>query len=90
MPDLDSLLSRIHNRLTEGAALARIIEEFLPHSHSEAVAYARRLPLWDEYRGQFPSQVVAIARILSRRGMSQFGLILDHDGRVVPQQSHRD
>jgi len=89
MPDPHPLLTRIHDRLNQGIATRQIIEEFLPATRAEALAYARRLPLWDEYRGGFSPQVVAIARVLSRRGMSQFGFILDRDGHVAPQLPHR-
>lgn len=64
-----------------------LIEQLAPRTHAEAVTWARRLPLWDEYRGEFPDQAVSLARAVSRRAMREFGLVFDAEGRVVEQKS---
>src|SRR5438876_1073709 len=65
----------------------RLIEELLPRARADAVSWVRRLPLWDEYRGQFPDQVVALARVISRRAMKAFNLSLTDDGRVLQRHA---
>jgi len=92
MYDLSDLLSRIQAHLAEGMNPIGIIEELAPRSSAEATAFGRRLPLWEEYAGQFSPQVVGIARVLSRRGLRQFGLGLSPEGHVVetsPKQKGR-
>jgi hypothetical protein len=86
MSDPHPLLSTIRDRLAQGTAPTTVIEELAPQSPVTALALGRRLPLWDEARGEFSSQVVAIARILSRRGMAQYGLSFDSTGRVVEKR----
>jgi hypothetical protein len=83
------LLAAIRDRIGEGLSLAEVIEEFQPSSPAQALAYARRLPLWDEFRGEFPAQVVALARLLSRRAMRRYGLTLTAEGRVVEDPLRR-
>jgi hypothetical protein len=83
MHPLPQPLPRIQDRLTRGAAPAEVIAELLPRSREEAVAYARRLPLWDEYRGRYSDQAVALACVISRRAMREFGLAIGEDGRVT-------
>jgi hypothetical protein len=76
-------LQHLQDRLGRSAAPARIIEDLLPRTRADAVAWVRRLPLWDEYRGQYPDQVVALARVISRRAMREFDLAIGEDGRVL-------
>src|SRR5207244_1037333 len=89
MLDPHALLTQLKDHLSQGTAPMQVIEEFLPRLRADALAWARRLSLWDEYRGQFPPQVVALARVLSRRAMRQFGLLLDQDGHVVSEQGQQ-
>src|SRR6266542_436573 len=86
MLDPHHVLTQIKDRLSQGASPTQVIEAFLPRLRADALAWARRLSLWVEYRGQFPAQVVGIARVLSLRAMRQFGLHLNEDGHVVPEQ----
>jgi hypothetical protein len=86
MSDPYPLLSTIRDRLAQGTAPATVIEELAPKSPANALALGRRLSLWDEARGEFSAQVVAIARILSRRAMAQHGLSFDSAGRVVDKR----
>jgi hypothetical protein len=81
--DSEDTLRRIQDRLGRGDPPARVIEELLPLTPDEAVGWARRLPAWDEYRGPFQGQAVALARVVSRRAMRAFGLAFSEDGRVV-------
>jgi hypothetical protein len=81
--DSEDTLRRIQDRLGQGATAARVIEELLPRTPDEAVSWARRLPAWDEYRGPYQGQAVALARVVSRRAMRAFGLAFSEDGRVV-------
>ena len=82
----EDILRRIQERLNEGAAPATVIEEMLPKSRDEAVFWGRRLPGWEEYQNDFPAQVVAMARVISRRAMQQYRLILREDGRVAERR----
>jgi hypothetical protein len=81
-------LQRLHDSLSQGIPPTRLIEELLPRTRADALAWARRLPLWDEYRGQFSDQVVALARVISRRAMKAFHLSLTEDGRL--RQPHAE
>ena len=83
----EEVLRRIQERLNKGAAPAIVIEEMLPKSRDEAVFWGRRLPGWEEYQNDFPAQVVALARVISRRAMQQYRLMLREDGRVVERRT---
>jgi hypothetical protein len=48
------LLAALRDRIGEGLSPAGVVEEFLPTTKAHALAYARRLPLWDEFRGSSP------------------------------------
>jgi hypothetical protein len=61
----------------------QVIAELLPRTRTEAVTWAQRLPAWDEYQGEYPDQVIGLARVVSRRAMRGFALTLSEDGRVV-------
>jgi hypothetical protein len=76
------VLSQIATGLADVPPL-KLIEQSMPLFHADAVAWARRLPLWDEYRGQYSDQVISLARIISQRAMREFGLALTEDGRVI-------
>ena len=73
----------IQNRLDRSIPVPRIIEELLPFTHADAMTWARRLPFWDEFRGQHSGQAVALARVVSKRTMREFSLKFGEDGRVV-------
>ena len=77
MTPLETLVL-IEHRL-KGQSLSHIIESLLPRE--TPITWARRLSGWDEYA--FPSQVKAVARIISQRAMKENGLKLTEDGRVV-------
>jgi hypothetical protein len=85
------VLRLIELRLARSTAPAALIEEMLPHTHDEAVTWARRLPIWEEYRGCCPARVIALARLISRRAMQEHDLILTEDGRVTerPREATR-
>jgi hypothetical protein len=86
-PSQEETLQRIQQRLDQGAAPAAIIEEMMPKSRDGAVFWGRRLTGWEEYRDQYPDQVIALARVISRRAMQQYRLMLREDGRVVERRA---
>lgn len=79
----EETLRRIQERLDQQAVPATIIAEMLPQSRDGALSWGRRLAVWDDYRRQCPAQVIALARLISRRAMREHGLTLRKDGRVV-------
>ncbi len=83
----EATLQHIRDRLGQAAIPAEVIEELLPCTRSRAVTWAQRLPAWDEYRGQYSDQAVALARVVSLRAMRAFALALSADGRVVGRSS---
>lgn len=85
----EETLGRIQERLNQGAASVAIIKELSPQSRDEAVSWGRRLTGWDEYHYAFPAQVVALARVISRRAMHEFRLMLREDGCVVERPAER-
>src|SRR5262249_18699152 len=72
---------------SQRAAPAQIIADLLPQTRPGALTWAQRLPGWDEYRKQFSGQVIAIARVVSKRSMRLHGLAFDDEGRVVDSRS---
>ena len=82
-PSLPDTLREIQDRLSQGLVPQQVIEELLPLTRSDAVTWTRRLPCWEEHDGQFPFQVIALARVISRQAMRAFDLKLSEDGRVV-------
>jgi hypothetical protein len=87
-PSMLDTLQRIQERLSNGHALKEVIEDFQPHNSADAAIWCRRLPAWDEYRGQYSPQVVSVARIISLRAMRTHGLMLSEDGRAVKKPSY--
>src|SRR5205085_10724653 len=85
MPDPRHTLQQIGDRLAQGDAPTDLTGELLPKTRAEAVTWARRLPLWEEHRSEFGPRAVAVARIVSKRAMRQFGLVFDAEGRVVEE-----
>ncbi len=81
-------LQHIQTRLASETPI-NVIDALSPQSHAQAVTWSRRLPLWDEYRGDYTGQVVALARAVSRRAMREFGLVFDAEGRVVQKEEGR-
>lgn len=77
-----AILDQIASRLADTSPID-LIERLIPLARSDAITWARRLTHWDEYRGQHTDQVVAVARVISRRAMREFGLAITEDGRVV-------
>ncbi len=75
------------SRLSHRGAPADLIAELLPSTRAEAVTWARRTAGWDEYRGRYPGQAVAVARVVSRRAMRAFDLTLTEDGRVLDRHA---
>jgi hypothetical protein len=82
-PSPHDILDQIQARLNEGTSPAQVIAELLPRTRAEAVGWGRRLPAWDEYRGQYPGQTVAVARLVSRQALRAFRLILTEYGQVI-------
>jgi hypothetical protein len=85
MPEPQHTLSQMRDRLAQGTSPADLIRELVPRTRSQAVSWARRLPYWDEFRGHFPDQVVAAARLVSKRAMKEHGLAFDDEGRVLEE-----
>jgi len=85
----EDTLGRIQERLSQGATPAAIIEEMMPHTREEAFTWSCRLPGWDEYQNRFPAQAVALARLVSRRAMKEYRLMIREDGRVVERPAER-
>jgi hypothetical protein len=85
MPQLSThdALDRIQSLLSQGTPPARLIADLRPRTHDEAIAWARRLTGWEEERGRYPDQAVAIARIISRQAMRAFSMTVSEDGRVI-------
>jgi hypothetical protein len=79
----EETLGRIQERLNENASPAAIIAEMLPQTRDEALSWGRRLTIWEEYHRHYPAQVIALARVISRRAMHEYALTLQEDGRVI-------
>lgn len=84
-PSPASVLQSIQDRLAQDDVLP-IIEQSMPRTLTDAITWARCLPFWEEFKGQFPDQAIAVARVLSRRAMKEFGLAFDDQGRVVEKK----
>jgi len=82
----ETLLS-IQQRLSQAATPAAVVEEMLPRSRDEALLWGRRLSGWEEFRGRYPDQAISLARVISRRAMQQYRLILRQDGCVVESRA---
>jgi hypothetical protein len=80
---MEEVLNQIQERLSHQEFAADIIADLLPKNIAEALPWARRLPGWDEYQGRYSKQTLALARVVSRRGMRLFGLSFRDDGRVM-------
>jgi hypothetical protein len=89
MPDLSpqNTLKHIQDRLGQGGKPTQIITDLLPQNRSDALTWGQRLSGWDEYRTQFSGQIIAIARVISKRAMRLHGLAFDDEGRVVESRS---
>jgi hypothetical protein len=90
MTSAPETLQRIQDALNRPTDVLALIEQFSPLSLPGAMIWARRRPVWDEYRGQFPDQVIDIARVISRRAMREFGLSFSEDGRVLTIRSETE
>ncbi|HZZ77136.1 MAG TPA: hypothetical protein VFE62_01375 [Gemmataceae bacterium] len=64
-----------------------MIDELTPDFPAQGVKWAQCLSYWEAFRGQFPDQAVAIARVISKRAMREFGLAFDSEGRVVEKNA---
>jgi len=53
------------------------------------MAFARRIALWEEFRGEYGNQAVAIAAAVSRRGMKEFSLEFSQEGRLGERWTQR-
>lgn len=60
-----------------------IIDELMPEFPVDAIRWVRHLTVWDGFRGQFPDQAIAIARVISHRAKREFGITVTNDGRVI-------
>ena len=78
------ILQQIQDGLVSSTP-AQLIEKLLPFTDAEAVTWVRRLPFWEEFRGEFSGQAIAVARLVSLRSMREFGLAFDRQGKVVPE-----
>ncbi len=75
-------LQAIADALQRSSDPLAVIEELSPRSSSDALTWARRRALWDDYQDQFPDQVTALAVVISRRAMRQLGMWFAEDGRL--------
>jgi hypothetical protein len=82
LPPHDAL-DQIQALLNQGAPPLRLIADLRPRTRAEAIAWARRLTAWDEERGRYPDQAVALTRLISRHALRAFGLTVSEDGRVI-------
>jgi hypothetical protein len=87
VPSSQDILQRIQDCLAQGTKPAHIIADLLPQARTDALTWAQRLPGWDEYRQQYSGQIIAIARVVSKRAMRLHGLAFDDEGRVVDSRS---
>ena len=79
-------LQHIQHRLA-GESPAQVVEALAPQLPSAAVIWVRRLPGWDQFHGQFPGQVIAVARLVSQKALQDHCLKLTEDGRVVSRET---
>lgn len=73
-------LQHIQHRLASESP-GQIIDALLPQTASGALTWARRLSGWEEH--PFPSQVIGLARVISKQAIRAYGMQLTKDGRVV-------
>jgi hypothetical protein len=90
MTSAPETLQRIQEALNRPTDVLPLIEQFVPRTLPDAMIWAGRRPVWDEYRGQFPDQVIDIARVISRRAMREFGLSFSEDGRVLKPRTRAE
>lgn len=76
----EATLQQISTRLADPTDL---IDELMPQFPVDAICWVRHLTVWDGFRGQFPDQAIAIARVISHRAKREFGLSVTNDGRVI-------
>ena len=85
----EETLRWIQERLSQGTTPAAVIKEMMPKTREEAFTWACRLPGWDEYQNRFLAQALALARLVSRRVMKEYRLMIREDGRVVERPAER-
>jgi hypothetical protein len=83
MDSAPQTLERIREALTHPTEVPTLIDQFAPRTRADALAWGRRRPIWDEYRGHFPDQVIDIACVISRRALREFDLMFNDEGCVV-------
>lgn len=79
----EETLTCIRGRLAAGDRPAAVIGQLLPRTRDEAVTWARRLSVWDEFRDRYGARAVGVARVVSRRAMREHRPTLTEDGRVA-------
>jgi hypothetical protein len=89
MSEPADILHRIQDGVAQNPDPLPLIEQLAARTPADAIQWARRLPLWDDFRGQYPGNVVAVARLISRRAMKEFRLVFDAEGRVVEEKEIR-
>lgn len=82
--DCRAVLDGIRDRLTAREPPQDIIESLVPRTPAEAEAWGRRLPLWAEFTPEYGDQAVALARVVSKRGLRRHRRTLDRDGQIIP------
>ena len=82
--DCRDTLAAIRDRLRAGETPEAVIASLVPATLHEAEAWGRRLPLWQEFLPAFGTQVVAVARVVTKRGLRLHRRTLDAEGRLVP------
>jgi hypothetical protein len=85
MNDTSRILETIRSRIDSAADPVAIINELTPRTRPDAVKWARRLPLYDEFAAIYGKQVVGLARTIAKRALRQQGLRVTEDGRIIEE-----
>lgn len=83
----EATLRQLQERLNQSVPLTELVEESQPETKADAIRWARHLSAFDEYRNRCPNRVIALARIIARRALKEYQLVLTEDGRVL--ERHR-
>jgi hypothetical protein len=86
--DCHRTLADIRDRLAAGEPPPAVIDSLVPRTLPEAEAWGRRLPLWAEFAPEYGERAVAVARLVSKRGLRLHRRTLDPEGHVIPGRPH--
>lgn len=84
-------LAQVQQGLARGTTPIELIDVLMPKTPLGAEEWIRCLPIFSGHQYLYSEQIVAIARIVAKRAMSEFSLKLTGDGRIVDtrQKCHR-